>query len=160
VKHNIRQRLLIVLIAVLSVGIVASIAFLVWYDATQGYTAPPPSAGQDESLNQLSTVHHEAAISRTLRNVARDGFLGRNLERYRLRAGRYPESLEGLLEKPANLAPEQWNGPYVSTPAVLDDPWGNRYQYRQPGVYNSDSYDLWSTGPDGRDDTVDDLVNW
>jgi general secretion pathway protein G len=41
-----------------------------------------------------------------------------------------------------------------------DDPWGNKYQYANPGVHNPDSYDIYSYGPDQEDGTDDDIGNW
>ncbi len=43
---------------------------------------------------------------------------------------------------------------------MLKDPWGNEYQYKNPGEFNEDSYDLYSMGPDGEDGTDDDIGNW
>ncbi len=40
---------------------------------------------------------------------------------------------------------------------LLLDPWGNPYQYRNPGQY--DLIDYWSQGPDGID-SDDDIVGW
>ena len=40
---------------------------------------------------------------------------------------------------------------------LLLDPWGNPYQYRNPGIY--DTIDYWSQGPDGID-SDDDIVGW
>lgn len=39
----------------------------------------------------------------------------------------------------------------------LLDPWGNPYQYKNPGTY--DFIDYWSQGPDGID-SGDDIVGW
>lgn len=44
---------------------------------------------------------------------------------------------------------------YLST--FLLDPWGNPYQYKNPGTY--DLIDYWSQGPDGID-SDDDIVGW
>ena len=48
--------------------------------------------------------------------------------------------------------------------ALLDqetkDPWGNAYQFQNPGKHNPDRYDVWSMGPDGKTDTADDIGNW
>ena len=50
------------------------------------------------------------------------------------------------------------------SPAQLVDPWGNPYKYQAPGIHNIDSCDLWSWGPNGRDDSAsgggDDIANW
>ena len=44
------------------------------------------------------------------------------------------------------------------------DPFGSPYNYYRPGgtdtATNSATFDLWSYGPDGQNDTVDDIVNW
>jgi general secretion pathway protein G len=29
-----------------------------------------------------------------------------------------------------------------------------------PGKHNTDSFDVWSVGPDGQDGTEDDIGNW
>ncbi|HID46405.1 MAG TPA: hypothetical protein EYP34_11710, partial [Chromatiaceae bacterium] len=43
--------------------------------------------------------------------------------------------------------------------AVPKDPWGNTYRYVYPGVHSGRSFDLFSTGPDGRE-SEDDIVSW
>lgn len=44
------------------------------------------------------------------------------------------------------------------------DPFGSPYDYYcKPGAadqINSPTYDLWSNGPDGQNNTADDIVNW
>ena len=73
--------------------------------------------------------------------------------------GRFPsneEALGALVTQPPN-APK-WKGPYIKR-GVPKDPWGNDYVYRYPGTHNPNSYDLYSTGPDGREGN-DDIDNW
>ncbi|MEA2710203.1 MAG: ral secretion pathway protein [Phycisphaerales bacterium] len=73
--------------------------------------------------------------------------------------GRFPsndESLGALVTAPPN-APK-WKGPYIKR-GLPKDPWGNNYVYRYPGTHNVNSYDLYSTGPDGREGN-DDIDNW
>ncbi|MFH0839680.1 MAG: type II secretion system protein GspG [Candidatus Omnitrophota bacterium] len=68
-----------------------------------------------------------------------------------------------------------WAGPYMefknedlmgTTPEEIKDPWGNPYNYQEPGAVgqNENSFDLWSNGPDGKTSTaqekVDDKANW
>ena len=79
---------------------------------------------------------------------------------YRLRTNRYPNSLEELWEEPTDseLA-EEWGGPYLDEP-LKPDPWGNPYQYTAEGKHNTNKYDLWSNGPDGKTGTDDDIGNW
>lgn len=40
------------------------------------------------------------------------------------------------------------------------DPWGNQYAYAVPGKHHTDSFDLYSMGPDGAAGTPDDVVPW
>lgn len=43
---------------------------------------------------------------------------------------------------------------------VLDDPWGNPYQYVTPAQHSEDAFDVFSFGPDGVSNTDDDIGNW
>jgi len=80
--------------------------------------------------------------------------IGKSVEQYKLKNGRYPTSVQGL---DALVNPPQ------GTP-VMDrlprDPWGKAYVYRMPGVVNVDSFDVVSAGPDGKPWTEDDIGNW
>ncbi len=70
------------------------------------------------------------------------------LDQYRLDAGRYPRSEQGL--KALVVRPEsepKWNGPYLQKDPPLD-PWGNAYVYRSPG--EKYDFDIVSYGKDGR----------
>ncbi len=40
------------------------------------------------------------------------------------------------------------------------DPFGQPYRYEMPGSKNPESYDVWSLGADGDDDTADDIGNF
>jgi len=85
-----------------------------------------------------------------------------SLNRFEIDLGRYPTSSEGLrvlIEKPSDGA-KAWGGPYLDSNAVPPDQWGNAWNYRQPGQHRTDSYDLWSNGPDGREGGGDDVANW
>ena len=79
--------------------------------------------------------------------------LGAALDAYRLDAGRYPTTEQGLAalwqEPTADPRPTNWRGPYLRK-AVPADPWGNAYVYRAPGTASGSGYDLISTGADGR----------
>ncbi|MDR1909637.1 MAG: type II secretion system major pseudopilin GspG [Spirochaetaceae bacterium] len=71
------------------------------------------------------------------------------LDAYFMDCGEYPSEAEGLAalwEKPQGAGP-YWSGPYVGKP-VPQDPWGNSYEYRQPG-YNNAPYGIRSLGLDG-----------
>lgn len=70
--------------------------------------------------------------------------------------GRFPttdEGLKALIEQPAGLT--GWHSGYMKQNALPNDPWGNPYQYRAPGSRNTGGYDLYSTGPDGRESNDD-----
>ncbi len=70
------------------------------------------------------------------------------LDQYRLDNHHYPSTAQGLAAlntKPANEP--KWGGPYLKK-EVPTDPWGNPYQYRQPGEHGE--YDLFSYGRDGK----------
>ncbi len=159
VTRRTKRTFFFVVVGLLAVGIVGSIAWLVWYDMNEGRT-PPTSGGDDNPFTELAARNLEADIWRTRRTVQVDGFLGTCLARLHYRAGRYPDSLKDLLKKPPDWPASHWDGPYVSTLELLNDPWNRPYQYRYPGVHSLQSYDLWSVGPDGVNGTADDISNW
>ncbi len=67
------------------------------------------------------------------------------------------QGLDALVHKPtAEPVPERWHQLTEGTPT---DPWGMPYQYRYPGKYNTDGFDLYSLGPD-RVESDDDIGNW
>lgn len=46
---------------------------------------------------------------------------------------------------------------YTNSTLTIVDPWSREYKYRSPPPYLS--YRLWSAGPDGQNDTADDITN-
>ena len=98
--------------------------------------------------------------------VGRNSLIANALKEYKLYAGAYPESddgLEALYKRPSHIDDDsdKWQGPYMEgDPNDLRDPWGNEFVYESPGKFNEDSYDLSSMGPDGKEDTDDDIKNW
>lgn len=77
--------------------------------------------------------------------------LGGALDTYRLHAGQYPTTAEGLAalwEPPPGAAATRWRGPYLRR-AIPLDPWGRAYKYLSPGEVNARGYDLLSFGADG-----------
>jgi general secretion pathway protein G len=87
--------------------------------------------------------------------------LEKALDQYRLDAGRYPSTEQGLnalMKQPAGET--RWKGPYLRKDVPLD-PWGTAYQYRQPGEHGE--FDLFSFGKDGKsggDGEAADITNW
>jgi general secretion pathway protein G len=76
--------------------------------------------------------------------------------------GRLPTNEEGLgalIAQPTNA--DNWHGPYIEGgPSALIDPWKNPYIYKIPPSHQGVDFDLYSTGPDGRDGGNDDITNW
>jgi len=75
------------------------------------------------------------------------------LKLYRLDNGRYPtqdQGLRGLIEKPTvDPIPQNWKpGGYLESRNVPKDPWGNDYQYLNPGLHGD--VDVMSYGRDGQ----------
>jgi general secretion pathway protein G len=83
------------------------------------------------------------------------------LSSYELQTGALPTTEQGLQvlwEKPSiPPVPDEWQK--IMTGEILD-PWGNPYQYRNPGRHNPKGYDVFSMGPDGVAGTLDDIGNW
>lgn len=107
-----------------------------------------------------------------MRNVLGDAEEGRakgdiqalsaSVIRYKTKGGLYPttgQGLKSLVERPSDgPQPRSWK-PLVKEEALYD-PWGNAYQYRYPGKVNTDTYDIFSVGPDQQEGTEDDIGNW
>jgi general secretion pathway protein G len=73
------------------------------------------------------------------------------LEAFALDVGMYPTTAHGLQAlcfMPPDVPPNKWLGPYLSTEVPLD-PWDQPYQYMSPGQRNFDTYDVWTTSPQG-----------
>ena len=75
---------------------------------------------------------------------------------YEVDNGAFPKSLRELIQQPSNA--RNWRGPYLGKLPV--DPWGNAYIYSYPGKHNQNFFDLLSFGPDNKEGTDDDIVNW
>ena len=98
------------------------------------------------------------------------GMLQGSLESYALDMRGFPSTEDGLA---ALVAPpsEQgegdkedsgWDGPYITKAQLPKDPWGRDYQYEYPPTRGQDETApiLWSLGPDGEDNTDDDIISW
>jgi general secretion pathway protein G len=72
------------------------------------------------------------------------------LEMYKLDNFYYPstqQGLEALVTKPSGDPPaKNWRAGYITR--LPKDPWGNPYQYLQPG--NKGNFDVFSMGADGK----------
>ena len=83
------------------------------------------------------------------------------LDLFRLDNGFYPQTQQGLeaLLVPPTTGRDVGNfrtGGYLNSEVVPLDPWGNQYGYLSDGM----EYRIWSMGPDGRDNTPDDVQSY
>ncbi len=90
------------------------------------------------------------------------------LKLYRLDNGDYPSTEQGLfalVEKPTvgEIPPHWRKGGYLEKSSIPQDPWGREYIYLYPGLYNPNSFDLFSYGADGEEGGEGkdrDIGNW
>jgi len=97
------------------------------------------------------------------------GLFRTSLEKYALDMNTFPtteQGLDSLVEKPSDLEEEQatnYAGPYISVAGkeAPKDPWGHKYSYEFPPTHGTGEFpDIWSAGPDGKEGSEDDIVNW
>lgn len=79
------------------------------------------------------------------------------LSQFEMHCGRFPttdEGLNALLTAPTDVS-AKWKGPYLDSKSIPKDPWEHDYIY----TYDSTSKQcsLTSAGPDGQENTDDDL---
>jgi general secretion pathway protein G len=108
-------------------------------------------------LPKTEEVKRQAALADIEANLALA------LDLYGLENGGYPtteQGLQALRTQPTTPpVPEKWKGPYLKK-GLPKDPWGRPYQYRYPGEFNKEDYDLYSYGADGVEGGGDDIANW
>ncbi|NKI74123.1 type II secretion system protein GspG [Dickeya sp. CFBP 2040] len=81
------------------------------------------------------------------------------LEMYHLDHNRFPEQSEGLSALTEGAGKE--NSENLSSSYIRDlpkDPWGHDYYYANPGRHKD--VDVYSSGPDEKVGTKDDIGNW
>ena len=85
---------------------------------------------------------------------------GTALDAFEVDIGYYPKGRNGLQDLVVTPRDAQnWKGPYLKSDVPVD-PWGNAYFYECPGRHNASGYDISSAGPDGKENTEDDINNW
>jgi general secretion pathway protein G len=81
-----------------------------------------------------------------------------NLLAYKLLSGTYPttqQGLQALVSKPSSTpVPRRWSQGFDKVPL---DPWKNEYGYRFPGKKTASQPEIFTKGPDGIENTPDDL---
>lgn len=80
--------------------------------------------------------------------------ISKQLDLFRLEFGHYPSASEGF---DALVNPPRGE-PYMDKVPV--DRWGNEFMYVYPGEKNKSKPDVHSKGPDGVENTEDDVGNW
>lgn len=106
-------------------------------------------------------MSQDARIARAQADIAQ---LKMELGLFEQRYGHYPteeeNGLMALLERPSTIPEAEWRRFGESEPI---DPWGNPYVYLVGGrrLYKSREYNLYSMGPNGKDDQMkgDDIPN-
>ena len=118
------------------------------------------------AIPRLMGQAEKAKVQLAKAAVGRNGPIAKALDAYKWDMGRYPDTDEGIeaLMQPKNqVDDERYGGPYLENDKI-SDPWGNPFEYRSPGEVHEDGYDLWSTGPDLKNDSgkegSDDVKNW
>jgi general secretion pathway protein G len=112
-------------------------------------------------IPQLMGLPKDAKVGAAKAQVAE---LESALERFYVHMDRYPapeEGLKVLVDPPTNDDSKKWRGPYIKQ--LINDPWGNPYQYSFPGTHHPTSFDVWSRGSDGADGgegDAADIGNW
>ncbi|UCC29718.1 MAG: type II secretion system protein GspG [Phycisphaerales bacterium] len=111
---------------------------------------------------------HGARIDICRAEIGWNGPIAKALKSYKWDMGKFPDTDEGLaalFQSKKEVDDERYKGPYLEGALEeLKDPWGNAYEYRSPGEFNEEEYDLWSWGPnmedDGEKEDSDDVKNW
>jgi len=98
------------------------------------------------------SVFRNVGDARTATARSQIEILSSALESYRMDNLAYPtteQGLQALRTRPDDgVGLLNWRGPYLRK-NIPNDPWGRPYYYKSPGVYNVDSYDLYTLGRDG-----------
>jgi len=91
-----------------------------------------------------------------------NGSIRQAIEMYKYNVGQYPKGLNDLLVAPDGVAnPAAWKGPYLLDARSFTDPWDRSFQYRRVAASGpsglKEEFKIWCLGPDGRDQTPDDI---
>jgi len=88
----------------------------------------------------------------TARNTAYE--IAKAADLYKLQNGSWPTTAQGIA---VLVNPPKGKGQFEQMPL---DPWGHEFLYLNPGVKNPGKLDIRSKGPDGLENTEDDVGNW
>jgi general secretion pathway protein G len=71
----------------------------------------------------------------------------------KVRALNSPTRADGsnmLTKRPATIPQGVWRGPYLDSRSSWNDPWGRPYVFECPGKHNTNGFDVYSLGPNGK----------
>jgi general secretion pathway protein G len=92
---------------------------------------------------------HPGKVQATMSEIAA---LSNAISAFQVDCRRFPTTTEGLLAlvvpPSAMLRTNLWHGSYLDQ--IPKDPWGNPYIYECPGLHNTNAYDVYSLGPEGK----------
>ncbi len=81
------------------------------------------------------------------------------VDSFYLKTGRYPNSLQDLIVKPADLTPTKWSGPYLEkSEKIPTDGWDNEYVYKLTPK-GAHPYELYSYGANGPEGTAEEMIS-
>ena len=120
------------------------------------------------AIPKLFQMAEDARIDICKAEIGRNGPIAKALKSHKWDMGKFPDTDEGLAalyQSKKEVDDERYKGPYLEGAfEELKDPWANAYEYRSPGEFNEEEYDLWSWGPlmedDGGKEGSDDIKNW
>ncbi len=111
-------------------------------------------------LGSMTAAYFMGTRDKALVDAARGevGIITKQIDLYQFHMRSFPSRLEDLVDRPSGDGAEDWGGPYLKE--LKNDPWRNPFRLVVPGKKNTNSYDVYSVGPDGQDGTDDDIGNW
>ena len=91
--------------------------------------------------------------------------LAQSLNQFNMDCGFFPQTeqgLDALITAPTvgRTCSTYDSVGYFGKKKIPKDPWNSDYNYSSPGQINPQSFDLFSSGPDGQAGTDDDVKNW
>lgn len=78
---------------------------------------------------------------------------------YYASVGKYPNSLNDLLKKPADVPLKKWVAPFLDLEEVPQDAWGNDFVYRLNSKNPQRPYELYSYGPNGPEASQEEMLS-
>lgn len=121
------------------------------------------SAIMSEVEEQKASLTQTESQTQTELTKAQIGSLEGALLMYSVDMRTFPDSGDGLsalLKAPdGERNARMWDGPYLDEEQVPLDPWGNEYQYEFDPASGDSKPRIFSAGPDGEENTADDISN-